>query len=72
MSVYAYTPTDTLRATIKHILRYLKGIFFSCLHIICNSSFTLHGFTNANWASNVDYYKSTSGYLFYFGWTTIS
>jgi hypothetical protein len=72
MSVYAYTPTDALRVAVKHILRYLEGIFFSCLHIICNSSFTLHGFANANWASNVDYCKLTCGYLVYFGCTTIS
>jgi len=73
MSVYAYTPTDVLRAAVKHILRYLKIYFFlAYIYVICNSSFTLHGFTNANWASNVDDRKSTSGYLVYFGCTTIS
>jgi histone deacetylase 1/2 len=41
-------------------------------HITRGSSFTLHGFIDANWADNIDDHKSTSGYLVFFGQASIS
>ena len=42
------------------------------LHITCSSSFTLHGFTDKDWASSVEDRKYTSGYLVFFSQTLIS
>ena len=42
------------------------------IHIIHSFSFALHGFIDADWANSIDDYKSTSGYLIFFGQTPIS
>jgi hypothetical protein len=36
------------------------------------SAWSLHGFTDLDWADNVDDRKSTGGYLVFFGQTLIS
>jgi hypothetical protein len=41
-------------------------------HITQDSSFALHGFTDADWAGSIDDCKSTGGYLVFFGQTPIS
>ncbi|XP_073268322.1 uncharacterized protein [Populus alba] len=42
------------------------------LHITRDSSLSLHGFTDADWAGSIDDRKSTGGYLVYLGSTPIS
>ncbi|XP_073261962.1 uncharacterized protein [Populus alba] len=42
------------------------------LHITRDSSLSLHGFTDADWAGSIDDRKSTGGYLVYLGATPIS
>ena len=59
-------------AVVKRILCYLKGTATHGLHITHSSSFALHGFTGVDWAGSVDDRKSTSGYLVFFGQTSIS
>jgi histone deacetylase 1/2 len=56
---------------VKRILRYLRGTASHGLHITRSSSFALHGFTDADWACNVEDRKSMSGYLVFFGQTPI-
>lgn len=63
--------TDAHWAIVKCILCYLKGMTSYDLHITCSSSFSLHGFTDANQAGNADDYKSTGAYLVYCGTTPI-
>ena len=58
-----HAPTDSHWAAVKHILRYLRGIATHGLHITRSPSFSLHGFTDADWAGSVDDRKSISGYL---------
>ena len=49
----------------KHILRYLKSIkTLGLMYRTSQQSFTLRGYSDANWASNVDTRRSTSGYWF--------
>jgi len=57
---------------VKRILRYLKGTTSFGLHITRSSSFSLYGFTDADWASSVDDRKSSGSYLVFFGHTPIS
>jgi histone deacetylase 1/2 len=53
-------------------MRYLQATTSYCLHITRDSSLSLHGFTDADWASSIDDRKSTSGFLVYLGSTPIS
>jgi histone deacetylase 1/2 len=57
---------------IKRILRSLKGTTSFGLHITCSASFSLYGFTDADWASSVDDRKSSGSFLVFFGHTLIS
>jgi len=63
---FMYTPTDSYWAAFKRILCYLKGTTSYGFHITQGSFFGLHGFTDADWASSIDYCKSTGGYLVFF------
>jgi len=69
---FMHALTDTYWAAVKCILCYLKSMISFGLHITHNSSFALHSFTDADWASSVDDRKSTGGYLFFVGNTLIS
>jgi len=57
---------------VKCILRYLQDTTSYGLHITRDSSLSLHGFTDADWAGSIDDRKSTGGYLVYLGATPIS
>lgn len=48
---------------VKRILRYLKGIEY---YILCyqGSNLRIVGYSDANWGSDLDEHKSTSGYSF--------
>jgi len=67
-----HAPTDSHWAVVKRILRYLKGMTSYGFHITRGSSFTLHGFTDADWASSIDDRKSMGGYFVFFSQTPIS
>ena len=67
-----HSPTEGHWSLVKRIVRYLQGTTSYGLHITRGSSLSLHGFTDANWASSLDDRKSTSGYLVYLGSTPIS
>ena len=66
-----HAPTKDHWAAIKCILRYLQAATFYSLHITRDSSLSLHGFTNSNWAANIFDQKSTGGYLVYLGSTPL-
>jgi len=42
------------------------------LHLTRGSSLSLHGFTDADWAGNIDDQKSTGGYIVFYSTTPIS
>ena len=56
---------------VKWILRYLKGSLDTCLCFI-GASLKLQGYVNADFAGNIDSRKSTTGFVFILGGTTIS
>ena len=67
-----HAPTKSHWATVKHILRYLKGTSSFGLHLNRGSSLSLHGFTDADWEGSIDDRKSTDGYIVFLGTTPIS
>ena len=67
-----HDPINSYWAAVKCILCYLQGTTSYGLHITRISSFTLHGFMDADWAGSIDDRKSTRGYLVFFGQTLIS
>jgi len=69
---YMHAPTDSHWVAVKRILRYLKGTASYGFHITRGTSFSLHGFTDADWAGSIDDRKSMGGYLVFFGQTPIS
>ena len=69
---FIHAPIYSHWVAVKCILRYLKGTTSYGFHITRGSSFALHGFTDADWAGSIDDRKSTSGYLVFFGQTSIS
>jgi len=56
---------------VKWILRYLKGISKTHLSFL-RSNLTLQGFSDTNLGGDLDGRKSTTGYIFTLGGTTIS
>jgi len=69
---FMHAPTDSHWAVVKRIMRYLRGTTSHSLHITRSSSFSLHGFTDADWIGSVEDRKSTGGYLVFFGQTPIA
>lgn len=51
---------------IKRILHYLKGSFTSGLYLKVPSSLRISGYTDADWASDPDDRKSTTGFCIFF------
>jgi len=64
-------PTSVHSTSAKRVLRYLKGTLDFGLHYT-KGSFTLHGFSDSDWASNPDDRRSTTGYGIFFGSNLIS
>ena len=56
---------------VKWILRYLRGLLDTCLYFIC-ASLKLQGYVDANFASDIDSRKSTTGFVFTLGGIAIS
>jgi hypothetical protein len=55
----------------KRVLRYLKGSI-DCGHHYCKSPLTLNAYCDADWASNPDDRRSTTGYGIFLGSNLIS
>ena len=67
-----HAPTEGHWAAVKRILRYLKGTSSFGLHLTRDFFLSLHGFTDVDWAGNIDDRKSTGGYIVFLGTTPIS
>jgi hypothetical protein len=53
-------------------LHYLYGTLDKGVIVNCDSSLSLHAFSDVNWAGDKDDYSSTSAYIVYFGCHPIS
>lgn len=72
LSQFMHQPTEDHWQAAKRLLRYLAGtpthgIFFSA-----NNKLILHGYSDADWAGDVDDYVSTNSYIIYLGSHPIS
>ena len=67
VSRFQSTSKETHVATVKRILRYLKGTVDYGLWYPKRNKFTLREFTNADWVGSIDDRKITSRATFYLG-----
>lgn len=71
VSRYSSNPTDTHWTAVKRIFRYIKGTLTLEL-TFSGPLMSLSGYTDADWAGDVDTRRSTSGYVFNIGSGAIS
>ena len=71
LSQHMAQPSADHWSGIKRIFRYIKGTLNFGLRFAAGNS-TLHGYSDADWAGNKDTRRSTSGYVFRIGDSTIS
>lgn len=67
LSQFMQHPLDTHWAACKRVLRYLKATATHRIHLRASSHNRLQGFSNADWASNVNDHRSTGGHCIYLG-----
>ncbi|XP_062104113.1 secreted RxLR effector protein 161-like [Humulus lupulus] len=72
LSQFLQQPTLAHWSACKRVLRYLKGTATADLRFTPTSRFNLEGFSNANWAFNLDDRKSTNGFLVKLGGNLIT
>lgn len=74
MAQYSSNPAPAHFTAAKRILRYLKGTETFCLIFkgAAESSFTLRGYSDADWAGSISDRKSVGGYCFYLNNSLIS
>ena len=65
-------PRSPHYAAVLRILRYLKDTIFDGRHFSSYSSLTLQAYSDANWAGDPTYRRSTIGYFFLMGDSLIS
>ncbi|KAE8659142.1 Detected protein of confused Function [Hibiscus syriacus] len=63
---FMQAPLDVHFMEVKQILRYLQGTIDFGLRFTPSSRMALTGFVDANWGSDVDDRRSTSGFCIYF------
>lgn len=72
LSQFMSNPSSEHWTGVKRILRYLKGTLTFGLKFIASKNFSLVGYSDADWAGDINSRKSTSGYLFRIGDATVS
>ncbi|KAL6337961.1 hypothetical protein AAG906_005928 [Vitis piasezkii] len=71
LSRYTQSPNQDHWTVVRRVLKYLRG---TINYGLCFSGFpsVLEGFSDANWISDSDEMKSTSGYVFILGGSVVS
>ena len=73
LSQYMSKPSKDHWTGVKRILRYLKGTLkYGLKFSVHEEEPELFGYSDADWAGDVDTRRSTSGYVFQIGTSTVS
>lgn len=72
LSQLMHRPTDLHWQAAKRILRYLAGTISHGIYLSARSPLSLHVFSDADWAGDVDDFVSTNAYIMYLGSTPIA
>ncbi len=72
LSRFLHNPSNEHWKAAKHVLRYLKGTAHMALNFSAGKTPSLIGYSDADWAGDVNNRKSTSGYVFKFGNSVIT
>ena len=72
LSQHMSRPNKEHWAAAKRVLRYIKGTLQFGLNFERSDNFKLIGYSDADWAGDVDTRKSTSGYVFMLGKATVA
>ena len=72
LSQYMHCPTDLHWQAAKRILQYLAGTPSHGIFIRADTPLTLHAYSDADWAGDIDNYNSTNAYILYLGSNPIS
>jgi hypothetical protein len=72
VSQFMITPRSVHYAAVLRILRYVKGTLFHGLHFSSHSTLDLRIYSDADWAGDPTYRRSTTGYCFLLGDSLIS
>jgi len=72
LSQFMHCPTKSHWIATKYLLRYIKGTIFHSLHLRRHRNPSLHAFSDADWAGNLDDQTSTTAYVIFLGGNPIS
>jgi len=65
-------PLEIHWKAVKRILRYLNGTLTFGVYLKCPTNLNITGFSDADWASDIDDIRSTTGYCVFLGGNLIS
>jgi hypothetical protein len=72
LSQFMHCLSESHWIATKRLLRYLKGTIFHGLHLRRHRNPSLHAFSDADWAGNLDDRTSTTTYVIFLGGNLIS
>ena len=72
VAIFSAKPTNHHWTAVKRILRYLNGTLNLGLLYSCDKEKELTGYSDADWAGDINDRKSTSGYIFQIGGAAVS
>ena len=72
LSQFMHCPSEHHWGAVKRLLRYLNGTHTFGIRLRMSSSLTLHGYSDADWAGNLDDCTSTGVYIMFLGSNPIS
>jgi len=72
LSQFMQTPSEIHWKAVKRVLRYLQGTAHLGLRLMRHNDFSLHMYSDADWAGDVNDRASTTGYLLFIGQNPVS
>lgn len=72
LSQFMHRPTDDHWQAVKRVLRYLAGTQSHGIFLSSRSPISLHAFSDADWAGDVDDFVSTNAFIVYLGTTPVA